>query len=76
MGDDFVDMPKEQRTEDDKQQFAMWCNLLKWYLLLKRTGINPTFDESRSDGRTGTLESSGDDIATDQPNNDCLTFYV
>jgi hypothetical protein len=43
MGDDFIDSPKDQRSESEKQKFGEWCNLLKWYLLLKRSGVDPIF---------------------------------
>ena len=43
MGDAFVDNPKEERTDLDKEKFSTWINLLKWYMCLKRAGVNPTF---------------------------------
>ena len=43
MGDAFVDNPKEERTDADKAKFSTWINLLKWYMCLKRVGINPAF---------------------------------
>jgi ATP-dependent DNA helicase RecQ/Werner syndrome ATP-dependent helicase len=43
MGDNFIDAPKEARSEDDRQTFSEWCNLLKWYLVLRRAGIKPKF---------------------------------
>jgi hypothetical protein len=46
MGEDFMDIPREERTEEQKAKFGDWCNLLKWYLFLKRSGIEPTFGVS------------------------------
>lgn len=45
MGDDFINAPREERLEQDKARFGQWCNFLKWYLFLKRTGIEPSFGE-------------------------------
>lgn len=43
MGEEFVETPREERSEKDKAKFGKWCYLLKWYLLLKRCGIEPIF---------------------------------
>jgi hypothetical protein len=43
MGDDFVDLPRDQRSEADGVKFGEWCDRLKWYLFLKRGGILPEF---------------------------------
>ena len=43
MGEEFMDTPREERSEEDKAKFGKWCNLLKWYLLLKRSKIEPIF---------------------------------
>ena len=43
MGDDFINTPREERSEQDKAKFGGWCGLLKWYLVLKRSGIEPNF---------------------------------
>ena len=56
MGDIFVDGPKEARSEDDRQKFGEWCNFLKWYLLLRRAGIKPSF-------RAGGVEPSSSETA-------------
>jgi hypothetical protein len=46
MGDDFIDCPREERTDYDQQKFGEWCNLLKWYLFLRRAGIKPKFGDT------------------------------
>jgi len=46
LGDEFVDKPREERSEDERASYGDWCNLLKWYLLLKRSKIEPTFGVS------------------------------
>jgi ATP-dependent DNA helicase RecQ/Werner syndrome ATP-dependent helicase len=43
MGDEFIDAPKEERSDEDKVKFGQWCNASKWYLALKRAGIEPAF---------------------------------
>ena len=43
MGEEFMDTPREERSEEDKAKFGKWCDLLKWYLLLKRSKIEPIF---------------------------------
>lgn len=43
MGDEFMDIPREERSEIDKAKFGEWCRLLRWYLLMKRGGIEPIF---------------------------------
>jgi ATP-dependent DNA helicase RecQ/Werner syndrome ATP-dependent helicase len=45
MGDAFTDTPYQERGDEDKEKFGMWCQLLKWHLLLKRAGITPKFEE-------------------------------
>jgi superfamily II DNA helicase RecQ len=44
IGDSFVDMPYTERSNADKETFGMWCDLLKWYMALRRAGYEPTFD--------------------------------
>jgi ATP-dependent DNA helicase RecQ/Werner syndrome ATP-dependent helicase len=46
MGDEFIDSPREERSAQDNDKFGEWCNLLKWYLLLRRTGFEPRFGSS------------------------------
>lgn len=43
MGRDFADKPRESRTEEEKANFSSWCETLKWYTLVKRTGMSPQF---------------------------------
>ena len=43
IGDDFINTPREERSEQDNVKFGEWCNFLKWYLFLKRSGIEPSF---------------------------------
>jgi hypothetical protein len=43
IGDDFINTPREERSEQDKVKFGECCNFLKWYLFLKRSGIEPSF---------------------------------
>jgi ATP-dependent DNA helicase RecQ/Werner syndrome ATP-dependent helicase len=43
MGDAFMETPREERSEQDTQRFSTWCNSLKWYLMMKRTGLEPIF---------------------------------
>ena len=44
MGGDFAEKSHEERTDEEKERFSRWCQLLKWYILLKRGGITPTFE--------------------------------
>ena len=46
MGEAFMGTPREERSEEDKAKFGRWCNLLKWYLPLKRARIDPIFGVS------------------------------
>lgn len=43
MGEAFMEAPREERSEEERAKFGEWCNFLKWYLLLKRSGIEPIF---------------------------------
>jgi superfamily II DNA helicase RecQ len=44
MGNEFADKPYQDRTDEEKEKFAKWCQALKWYMLLKRAGITPNFE--------------------------------
>mmetsp|Transcript_5438 Transcript_5438/g.9689 ORF Transcript_5438/g.9689 Transcript_5438/m.9689 type:complete len:1007 (-) Transcript_5438:883-3903(-) len=58
MGDDFIETPREERSEEDRTRFGDWCNLLKWYLSLKRAGMDkPDFGfVSSKVEKTGPIE--------------------
>ena len=45
MGDEFSDTPYQERSEEGREKFSSWCQLAKWYMLLKRTGMTPKFIE-------------------------------
>jgi RecQ family ATP-dependent DNA helicase len=45
MGDAFIDTPFNERNDVDKAKFGKWCELLKWYMGLKRVGYEPKFSE-------------------------------
>jgi hypothetical protein len=45
IGDDFINTPREERSEQDKVKFGEWCNFLKWYIFLKRSGFEPSFGD-------------------------------
>ena len=45
MGDSFVDTPFTERTVEDKAKFGHWCDMMKWYMALRRVGYEPTFSE-------------------------------
>jgi hypothetical protein len=44
MGDEFIDTEYMERKEEDKAKFARWCEVLNWYISLKRAGFTPSFD--------------------------------
>ena len=44
---DAASKPFSERTEEEKEQFAYWCNKLKWYMPLKRIHFEPTFSSSK-----------------------------
>ena len=46
MGNAFAAKDFKERTDEEKDKFAYWCNLFKWYSLLKRLGFEPTFGDS------------------------------
>ena len=46
MGNEFAAKDFKERTDEEKDKFAYWCNLFKWYSLLKRLGFEPTFGDS------------------------------
>mmetsp|Transcript_17700 Transcript_17700/g.50678 ORF Transcript_17700/g.50678 Transcript_17700/m.50678 type:complete len:1090 (+) Transcript_17700:41-3310(+) len=43
MGADFVAKDFKERTEEEKAKFNHWCGLLNWYLTLRRSKYQPTF---------------------------------
>ena len=44
MGAEFSEKAYDQRTTEEKQRFGRWCEALKWYQLLRRSGITPAFE--------------------------------
>ena len=38
MGNSFVSKEYSERTEDEQNKFSHWCNVLHWYLALRRVG--------------------------------------
>ena len=46
LGDAIVDLPFDQRSEDDKSKLGHWYDCLEWYMTLKRIGYEPTFASS------------------------------
>ena len=44
MGNEFADKAYNERTEEEKEKFSHWCQLLKWYMMLKRGGVTPKFE--------------------------------
>jgi len=45
MGQALSDKTYDQRTPDEQQAYTTWFQLLQWYQLLKRAGIDPTFEK-------------------------------
>ena len=46
VGNAIVDAPFAERSEADKELFGKWCDMLKWYLALRRAGYEPQFRDS------------------------------
>jgi hypothetical protein len=44
IGDSIIDTPFRERSFQDNTKFSKWCELLKWYMSLKRSGYEPTFN--------------------------------
>mmetsp|Transcript_14914 Transcript_14914/g.31375 ORF Transcript_14914/g.31375 Transcript_14914/m.31375 type:complete len:1014 (+) Transcript_14914:55-3096(+) len=44
MGNQFALKGYQDRTFEEKEKFGKWCNLLQWYLALRRIGYMPTFE--------------------------------
>ena len=49
MGDSFSSKSYDERTQKQKDSFSHWCNLLKWYLVLRRIEYQPHFETLRSE---------------------------
>ncbi len=47
MGNHFASKGHQERTFEEREKFGNWCNLLQWYLALRRTGYAPTFGFSK-----------------------------
>lgn len=45
VGSLVVDTPYAERSDKDKELFSKWCDLMKWYMTLRRAGYEPTFEE-------------------------------
>jgi hypothetical protein len=46
VGDELVDKPFDERTVKDKAELNKWFAALNWYLAFRRTGFEPTFEQS------------------------------
>ncbi len=45
MGDEFNSKEYADRTPEEKEKFSKWCNLLKWYMVLRKIQYTPSFEE-------------------------------
>lgn len=43
IGEGLTNTPYSERSEEERKKFSCWCDLLKWYLLFRRTGYTPSF---------------------------------
>jgi len=43
MGNAFALKDFKERTAEESAKFSKWCNCLKWYLVLRRVGYEPSF---------------------------------
>jgi hypothetical protein len=43
MGSNFTNTPYNERDEEGKAKFGLWCDRLEWYMTLRRIGVEPTF---------------------------------
>ena len=43
MGTEFVSKDYKQRTPEESEKFSKWCKLLKYYLAIRRAGLEPSF---------------------------------
>ena len=48
MGAAFLAKDFKERTEEERAKFNRWCGLLNWYLTLRRSRYQPTFQEEDS----------------------------
>lgn len=45
VGDQCVDTPFAERSDETKELLAKWYDLMKWYMALRRCGYEPTFSD-------------------------------
>ncbi|KAG7347820.1 ATP-dependent DNA helicase RecQ [Nitzschia inconspicua] len=45
MGEAFMEIPRDERSVEDCQKYSKWMRLLSWYLLLKRTNVEPIWSD-------------------------------
>ncbi len=43
MGSAFASKDYKERTPEESEKFSKWCKLLKYYLALRRSGVEPSF---------------------------------
>jgi RecQ family ATP-dependent DNA helicase len=43
VGDRLAELPFTERSESERQEFTAWCDRLKWYMVLRRVGFEPSF---------------------------------
>ena len=48
MGESFTCKNYDERTPQEKEYYTHWCNLLKWYMVLRRIEYKPQFDTLES----------------------------
>jgi len=44
VGDTIVDKDRENRSDEEKALLSTWCESLKWYMALRRSGYEPSFE--------------------------------
>jgi hypothetical protein len=43
LGNNFTSKDYSDRTEEEQEQFSRWCNLLNWYMALRRANVLKAF---------------------------------
>lgn len=43
VGSEILEKPFAERSEEERHTFGRWCNLLEWYMALRRSGYDPEY---------------------------------
>jgi len=69
LGNSFFAKEYDERTESEKKTYSTWCSVLKWYMILRRVGYIPQFENDT--GNSSFNNNTDGNIDTNVDIQDC-----